>query len=502
MTTYTPDYVSPDDGFTPYGPTLGLTDKQVDAIRNGSYPASAEDLTRAYAFLDGFGMDLEGAAMGFVSMRGPDVEVGMYRQFPALAWDPSAATWREWQAGSGWKVKRSVLQEFTRVVGALCALEAFRVTNTRPAAMKKCPELRAKNLGPITDKGMRLAQVMLTVESWNQNPQILGLPDGDCLYVVSNKGVFVLTQELKDYTTRSLATAPGERSELWESFLRDLTDGDAAMVDGLQLWMGAALLPGNDEHKAHILFGGGSTGKSTFMRVIQAAFGSYAGTARASVFTSDRDNHPAERIPFMQYHLVLLPELPAGVLRSDLLKDISGGDTISYRGMRENPREGQPLATLVFSANELPALPSVDFAIKRRLLVWPMDNRADTPDTQLTAKLTSEDSLAAVVAWLQDGLTRYLQLVAAGEPLPIPERVQEATDAFFDSADTVDRWAEECLQEGALTQASVLHAHHVAWCEGRKRTPKSLRVVGSWLLRHYKRTEVNGRVFYPVSPKQ
>ena len=265
-----------------------------------------------------------------------------------------------------------------------------------------------------------------------------------------------------------------------------------AVVDGL---------PGNDEHKSHILFGGGATGKSTFMRAIQAAFGSYAGTARASVFTSDKDNHPAERIPFMTYHLVLLPELPAGVLRSDLLKDISGGDMISYRGMRENPRDGQPLATLVFSANELPVLQSVDFAIKRRLLVWPMDHRADTPDTQLTAKLTTDDNLGAVVSWLKDGLTRYLEHVAAGEPLPIPTRVQEATDEFFDNADTLDRWAEECLQEGMMTQSSVLHAHHVAWCEGRKRKPKTLWAVGSWLSRHYKRQTIDSKSFYPVCPK-
>ena len=95
-----------------------------------------------------------------------------------------------------------------------------------------------------------------------------------------------------------------------------------------------------------------------------------------------------------------------------------------------------------------------------------MDYRADTPDTQLTAKLTTEDNLAAVVAWLQAGLTRYLQLVTAGEPMPVPARVLEATTEFFDNADTIERWAEECLEDGAETQSSVLYAHHVAWCEG------------------------------------
>ena len=72
---------------------------------------------------------------------------------------------------------------------------------------------------------------------------------------------------------------------LWADFLDTLTGGDVLMEHALKVWTAAALFDGNPHHKAHILYGDGNTGKSTFLKTIQAAFGDYAGSARASVFT-------------------------------------------------------------------------------------------------------------------------------------------------------------------------------------------------------------------------
>ena len=104
---------------------------------------------------------------------------------------------------------------------------------------------------------------------------------------------------------------------------------------------------------------------------------------------------------------VVLPELPRGALRSDLLKGITGDDSLSVRGMRENPRTARPKASLWLSCNELPTLRLVDNAIKRRLLVWPMRHCPENPDSQLGAKLVAPEHVGAVVAWIQAGVTAY-----------------------------------------------------------------------------------------------
>ena len=106
------------------------------------------------------------------------------------------------------------------------------------------------------------------------------------------------------------------------------------LEDGLQTWFGLAMMSGNPHHKAHILFGDGNTGKSTFLKTVQAAMGDYAGSARASVFTSEKDSHPAELLPFIDQRLVILPEL------SNYLKTVrrqTRRTTVARRPLQKDP---------------------------------------------------------------------------------------------------------------------------------------------------------------------
>ena len=63
------------------------------------------------------------------------------------------------------------------------------------------------------------------------------------------------------------------------------------MEHALQVWTAAALLPGNPHHKAHILYGDGGTGKSVFLKTIQAAMGDYAGSARSPAYSRARKTY-------------------------------------------------------------------------------------------------------------------------------------------------------------------------------------------------------------------
>ncbi len=458
-------------------------------------------------------LDVVGCARTFAWLHGWDgwggekSFYGAFRTLPAFAYDPVAQTWREWNM-RGWRPKRSVLVEMHNAIAAVCAQTAAKAgelvsgeAQRSEKAGREYRKLREKHLAMTTDKAIRLAQVLLTVEQWDAQDNMIGLPDGEALGIADDL-VDVIDQQLGDHILRQMAATPSGRSSLWEGFLDDLTGGDTSMKDALQVWMASALLPGNVHRRAHILYGDGHTGKSTFAKAIQAAFGDYAGSARASVFTDERSGHPAELLPFMAHRLVVLPELPRGVLRSDLLKTITGGDSVSVRGMRENPRTAQPDATLIFTANELPALRHVYKAIRTRLLIWPMDNHLERPDVQLGQKLASPEHLEAITAWLHEGLRRYAALMASGEPMPIAQAVATATELYFNEADQIGAWAEECLAEGAETQASDLYKGFVLWCEANKRKPQTERSVGTWLSRHYSRRHSKRGSFYPVYMKQ
>ena len=317
--------------------------------------------------LDGFPLDIQGAAQAFQAHHRDRTH-----RFQCLAYDPKAITWRVWQPDTGWETQRTVIDEMTTIISDLCAHEAYRSTKDSEKVEKEYRKLRRAQLS-IADRAINLASANMSVEQWDGEGTLLGLPNASAVQVTTKKNasqhVTSIKQEPTNYITKKLACVPGEPTELWQDFLQELTGGDKALEDALQIWTASALLPWNIHHKTHILFGDGSTGKSTYAKTIAAAMGDYAGSARASVFTSEREQHPAELLPFTEKRLVVLPELSQGALRSDLLKTLTGGDSISVRGMRENPRTVTPKATLMFTCNELPSINLVDNAIKRRLLI-------------------------------------------------------------------------------------------------------------------------------------
>ncbi len=339
--------------------------------------------------------------------------------------------------GKGWQERDSILPVMTNIVAALCALEAHRAKPDGPPEKVEAEyrKLRQRHFGPTVDKAIKLAAAECSVSDWDPDGMMLGMPDGDCLYITpenTKSPVHNLEQEATDHITQSLATSPTEPTQLWLDFLASLTGKDIMLEHALQVWTAAALLPGNRFHKAHILYGDGNTGKSTYLNVVRRAMGDYAATARSSVFVSEKDNHPAELLPFTQKRLVVLPELPRGALRSDLLKTVTGGDAISVRGMRQNPRTATPTATLMFSANELPSIRLVDNALRRRLLIWPFDYCPETIDHHLEDKLTSPKHIGGVVGWLQAGIIKYVRIQNAGEDMPLPAAVVDATERYFD----------------------------------------------------------------------
>ena len=227
--------------------------------------------------------------------------------------------------------------------------------------------------------------------------------------------------------------------------------------------------------------------------------GDYAGSARASIFTNEKDSHPAELLPFIDKRLVILPELSRGALRSDLLKTVTGGDSISVRGMRQNPRTAKPDATLAFSCNELPSIRMVDNAIQRRLLIWPFDHQPANVNTQLGAKLASPEHLGGVLQWLIVGMTKAIRYVEQGMDMPIPETVANATNDYFQEVDYIGQWFEVCTAEDGETSANVLYGSYVQWLEKLNRKPLSERAFGLWLGRKSDKRRTRTGYVYPLT---
>ena len=462
---------------------------------------SAESMAETWHFLSEFNLDVQGFAEAFAFLHGHGPSYDIIRTYPPLGYDSLTNKWRTFDIGTGWVEKRSILLEMEDIISGCCALEAQRTSDDKDKAEIAYRKLRQKHLRD-TDKAIKAVKPILDVDKWDFDDMCLGLPTGEYLYVTPTNPQYAVhqnQQEAHDYISKAMACEPRGRSTLWGQFLRETCGNDVDLEEGLQIWTAAAMLPGNIESKAHIAYGDGNTGKTTFLKTVQAAMGDYAGTARASVFTSEKEFHPAELMPFVDYRMVILPELPRGALRSDLLKVVSGGDSLSVRGMRENPRAAKPTATLWFSCNELPAIRLVDEALKRRLMIWPFDHAPAKVDVRLGLKLQEEEHLSAVVSWLVDGLKAYVRVLASGEPMPIPAVVANATAEYFLEADNVGQWRDAMLEETGETPTAALYQSFVAWCEGGKRKPLSSRSFSLWMGRKYEPRHTRTGNVYPVT---
>lgn len=224
----------------------------------------------------------------------------------------------------------------------------------------------------------------------------------------------------------------------WLQFLDETFGNNWELVDYLQAALGYALTGSTKEQKLFFFFGSGGNGKSVLLDTVSWLAGDYAAVASMETFSSAGVlRHPAELAALEGARLVLASENEATTrLAEARIKSLTGGEPITARLMRQNPRTFRPQFKLFLSGNHRPRLDSVDDAIRRRVVLVPFEHRPARPDPDLPAKLREEGPeilswlLAGALRWWSDGL---------GQP---PEIVTSATADYLRSEDTLGEWLE------------------------------------------------------------
>ena len=95
----------------------------------------------------------------------------------------TAETWRKWEYGKGWVSVRSILVEMNNIAIGLCAVDAVRCWSdgTEQKIESEYLTRRKKNLGSQVDKAIKLAAALMGVDDWDNQPHLIGLPEGECL---------------------------------------------------------------------------------------------------------------------------------------------------------------------------------------------------------------------------------------------------------------------------------------------------------------------------------
>src|SRR5262245_11504483 len=155
-----------------------------------------------------------------------------------------------------------------------------------------------------------------------------------------------------------------------------------------------------------IAYGLGSNGKSTILGTLLETFGKdYAMKCPPDMLMAKRnDSHPTDRADLFGRRPVVAIETEAGrLLNETMVKELTGGDRIRARRMREDFWEFSPTHTLMMGTNHKPKIRGTDRGIWRRIRLVPFTVTVDSlqEDRAMPEKLLAERP--GILAWCVRG---------------------------------------------------------------------------------------------------
>jgi P4 family phage/plasmid primase-like protien len=320
--------------------------------------------------------------------------------------------------------------------------------------------------------------IPITPSELDRDPWLLNTPSGTLDLRTGN-----LREHLREDLLTKLTPVPyipDACCPTWLAFLEQiLPDPDVRAY--VQKALGYSLTGDVREQVLFFAYGSGSNGKSTLIKAILEILGSdYAKQAAPDVLVaSKQDRHPTELADLAGVRFVATIEVSEGkTLAEALVKQLTGGDRLKARRMREDFWEFEPTFKLLLAANHLPTIRGSDWGIWRRIKLIPFT--VTIPDAHQDKRLPAKlrDEYSGVLAWLVAGCLAWQH-----EGLVAPPAVEAATAGYRAEADVFGAFLDErCSfrREARITSQELYDAYQ-SWCFANNETALPQNRVGTRL---------------------
>jgi putative DNA primase/helicase len=301
-----------------------------------------------------------------------------------------------------------------------------------------------------------------TIDQWDTDPWLLNTPGG----VVDLRTGKLREHRADDYMTKQVAVSPGGKCPRWRKFMTEITGGDAKLQDYLKRMAGYCLTGDTSEQELFFFYGSGNNGKGVWVQTFSGGMRDYHEPSSIETFTvAHTERHPTELAALRGARLVTAAETEEGRRWAEArIKEMTGGDAITARFMRQDFFSYIPQFKLLFSGNHMPTLRSVNKAITRRFNRIPFGVTIpdDEVDPHLADKLKAE--WPGILAWAIEGCLEWQRI-----GLSPPEAVTAATDSYLESEDILGEWLGECceLDANAWTSTTDLFDSWKQWATVR-----------------------------------
>lgn len=323
----------------------------------------------------------------------------------------------------------------------------------------------------VISAGLKLSKHALLIEyaALNTNPMLFNCQNGT---------INLLTGELRPHDSADLITFispvnydPVATCPVFERFLSEVFAGDAEMVAFIKRAMGWSLTGVVKERALFFLHGNtGKNGKTTLIETIMKLTGisgessyGYGRKVGADTFMRAKNSEDNQRkaATLAGPRFICTSEVDEDHrLNEQLVKDITGGDTLEGRRLYQEAFTFRPAFKPWMYGNHKPNIRGTDDAIWSRVKLIPFDVSFNgREDLDLPAKLEAE--LPGILNWAIRGCLDWQR----GGLRP-PAKVQAATQAYRDEMDVFGPFIAECcvVHPSAAVRASELYSAYKAWC--------------------------------------
>ncbi|MGE6615763.1 phage/plasmid primase, P4 family [Bacillus mycoides] len=253
----------------------------------------------------------------------------------------------------------------------------------------------------------------------------------------------------------------------WLAFLDQIFLGDQDLVEYMQRLIGYSLTGDISEQIMMFLVGGGSNGKSTFINTIKDLIGEYGKQAKSDTFIKKKDtgaNNDIARLVGARFVSAIESE-EGEKLSESFVKQITGGEPVLARFLRQEYFEFVPEFKVFFTTNHKPVIGGLDEGIWRRVKLIPFNLNLPSHkrDKRLPEKLSLE--MPGILNWAIEGCMKWQQ-----GRLKEPKIVAEATGQYKEDMDILAPFLDEVCyvddreNESITIEAKELYNVYERWC--------------------------------------
>ncbi|MGA4215010.1 phage/plasmid primase, P4 family, partial [Ralstonia nicotianae] len=365
--------------------------------------------------------------------------------------------WGKWLVWTGVRWNPDQLLYVTHLSRGICRAASCKAETPR----QKAKLASSSTIASVEKIARSDPKHAATADEWDADVWALNTPGG----VVDLRTGNLRAHRREDRMTKVTTATPKGDCPTWRQFLSEVTGGDVELQAYLQRMAGYALTGSTQEHALFFLYGTGANGKSVFVNTLATILGDYAANAAMDTFMETRaDRHPTDMAGLRGARFVAAIETEQGRRWAESkVKNLTGGDKISARFMRQDFFEFFPQFKLFVAGNHKPAIRNIDEAMKRRLHLIPFTVTVppERRDKNLQQKLLAERD--GILAWAVQGCLDWQRLGR----LDPPQQVLDATEEYFEAEDALGRWLDErCVREAnAKSLTAELFNDWKQWAE-------------------------------------